>query len=187
MNTFIQSETPSDCALHSTSLASCPSSHPSLSSNSPPHDKPLHFFRSHHAALLRRLHGSPLPDGQVEAGDTRDGYGVKLFEDGRLYAGDFEGGLRSGHGVQRWPDGHVYTGLWKHDRREGEGEYRFSHGDIDGSGMIEDNECNRYHVCHTLQLQCCLPFNTASLFLEQRRHSIFTSYDNLKQLPKFQN
>jgi hypothetical protein len=82
----------------------------------------------------------------VEEGNTRDGYGVKLFEDGCLYAGDFEGGQRSGFGVQRWPTGHVYIGLWKHDKREGEGEYRLSYGDTDGSGVIEDGECDVYKV-----------------------------------------
>jgi hypothetical protein len=104
----------------------------------------LHHFRSDHEACLRRVHGSPLPAGQTAMGDTCNGYGVKLFEDGVLYAGDFEEGLRSGRGVQRWPDGHVYIGQWKRGKREGQGEYRFSHGDSDGSGVIEDNECDIY-------------------------------------------
>jgi hypothetical protein len=38
----------------------------------------------------------------------------------------------------------VYIGQWKGGKREGEGEYRFSHGDTDGSGVIEDNECDIY-------------------------------------------
>jgi hypothetical protein len=100
--------------------------------------------RQHHEAVLKRVFGSPLADGASDAGNTRDGYGVKLFEDGVLYAGDFEEGLRSGRGVQRWPDGHVYIGQWKRGKREGQGEYRFSHGDRDGSGVIEDNECDIY-------------------------------------------
>ena len=111
-----------------------------------PRGKPFRHFRTEHELCLRRLTGSPLSPGEKEAGDTRDGYGVKLFEDGTLFAGDFEGGVRSGYGVQRWPDGHVYIGLWKQGKREGEGEYRFSHGDIDGSGTIEDNECDVYKV-----------------------------------------
>ena len=46
--------------------------------------------------------------------------------------------------MQRWPDGHVYMGDWRQDVRCGRGLYRFSHGDRDGSGYIEDNECDRY-------------------------------------------
>jgi hypothetical protein len=109
-----------------------------------PEPPPFHHFRSDHEACVRRLRDSPLAPGQLQAGDIRDGYGVKLFDDGKLYAGDFVGGLRSGRGVQRWPDGHVYIGQWKGGKRQGEGEYRFSHGDTDGSGVIEDNECDIY-------------------------------------------
>jgi hypothetical protein len=118
----------------------------SLSESPRPISEPKSFSdqRSDHEARLLRLHDSPLSPGQEEAGDTRDGYGVKLFADGTLYAGDFQAGLRSGYGVQRWRDGHVYRGQWKLGKREGEGEYRFSHGDSDGSGMIEDHECDIY-------------------------------------------
>jgi hypothetical protein len=117
-----------------------------LHSTPAPRGKPFRHYRTEHESCLRRLTGSPLSPGEKEAGDTLDGYGVKKFDDGTLYAGDFEGGVRSGYGVQRWPDGHVYIGLWKQGKREGEGEYRFSHGDIDGSGTIEDNECDVYKV-----------------------------------------
>ena len=34
--------------------------------------------------------------------------------------------------------------MWRGGLREGEGEYRFSHGDRDGSGVIEDDECDCY-------------------------------------------
>ena len=99
--------------------------------------------RQQHEAQLKRTFGSPLVDGTREAGDVANGYGVKLFENGKLYAGDFVGGRRCGRGVQRWPDGHVFIGEWKDDSRLC-GEYRFSFGDKDGSGAIEDNECDRY-------------------------------------------
>jgi hypothetical protein len=115
--------------------------------------RPFRHFRTEHESCLRRLTGSPLSPGKKEAGDTSDGYGVKLFDDDTLYAGDFEGGLKSGYGVQRWPDGHVYIGLWKQGKREGNGEYRFSYGDRDGSGSIEDNECDVYKVAYSLCLR----------------------------------
>jgi hypothetical protein len=152
------------CSSHgaqsSASTADAPTS--TLSTTSSSHadshslddSRPFHHYRSDHEACLRRLLDSPLSAGQVQAGDTRDGYGVKLFEDGTLYAGDFEGGIRSGYGMQRWPDGHLYFGLWKHDKRETEGEYRFSHGDSDASGVIEDNECDVYKAT---QLQWTFP------------------------------
>ena len=34
--------------------------------------------------------------------------------------------------------------MWRGGLREGEGEYRFSHGDRDGSGVIDDDECDCY-------------------------------------------
>jgi hypothetical protein len=54
-----------------------------------PSDKPLHHFQAEHESFLRRPNASPLSAGQKDAGDTRDGYGVKLFDGGELYAGDF--------------------------------------------------------------------------------------------------
>ena len=94
--------------------------------------------------MLKHVTGSPLQPGACEAGDVLNGYGIKQFEDGAIYAGDFVNGQRSGSGVQRWLDGHVYVGDWCQDVRCGRGLYRFSHGDKDGSGYIEDNECDRY-------------------------------------------
>lgn len=132
------------CAFpHSTPQDPCPAS---LTSSSSSDSQAFQHLRSQHEACLRCLYGSPLPAGHVEEGNTCDGYGVKLFEDGCLYAGDFEAGQRSGFGVQRWPTGHVYIGLWKYDKREGEGEYRLSYGDTDGSGVIEDSECDVYQA-----------------------------------------
>jgi hypothetical protein len=99
--------------------------------------------RQQHEALLKRTFGSPLAAGEQEAGDVINGYGVKLFHNGKLYAGDFVGGKRCGRGVQRWRDGHVFIGEWKDDNRH-RGEYRFSYGDKDGSGVVDDDECDRY-------------------------------------------
>ncbi len=90
-----------------------------------------------------RLAGSPLDPGVTQAGDVVNGYGIKQFHNGNLFAGDFVDGKRNGRGVQRWRDGHVFIGQWLKDQRH-RGEYRFSHGDMDGSGAIEDNECERY-------------------------------------------
>ena len=100
--------------------------------------------RKQHEDMLKHVTGSPLQPGACEAGDVLNGYGIKQFEDGAIYAGDFVNGQRSGSGVQRWLDGHVYVGDWCQDVRCGRGLYRFSHGDKDGSGYIEDNECDRY-------------------------------------------
>jgi len=101
-----------------------------------------------------------------------------------LYVGDFQQGLQWGYGVQRWPDGHVYTpqytrnaalsvvnltrchrysGMWRGGLREGEGEYRFSHGDRDGSGVIEDDECDCYR-CGVRACTCTHTHYTLPLF-----------------------
>ena len=141
-----------------------------ISSSAGTHPRgPFHHLRSQHEACLRCLQGSPLSAGQAEEGDTFNGYGVKLFGNGCLYAGDFEGGPRSGFGVQRWPTGHVYIGLWKHDKRNGEGEYRLSYGDSDGSGVIEDDECDVYQVT---------PFTMRSQPLNSTVHQLLHSRDS---------
>ena len=101
-------------------------------------------LRAQHESILRRLSPSPLPADATHAGNIHNGYGIKLFKDGAIYAGDFADGLRSGHGVQRWSDGDFYAGEWREDARDGYGSYRFSHGDEDLSGAIEDSECDRY-------------------------------------------
>jgi hypothetical protein len=99
--------------------------------------------RHQHETQLKRSFGSPLAAGEQWAGDVINGYGVKLFQNGQLFAGDFVGGQRCGRGVQRWSDGHVFIGEWKNDCRK-RGEYRFSYGDKDGSGVVDDDECDRY-------------------------------------------
>ncbi len=169
-DTSIKAHASNDCAPSSNSPDSYPTSYSSLSSSTTqPPTHPFHSLRSQHEACLRRLSGSPLLAGKVEEGDTQDGYGVKLFEDGCLYAGDFEGGQKSGHGVQRWPDGHIYIGLWKCGKRNGQGEYRFSHGDVDSSGVIEDDECDVYQATpqnttsHTVYCNILYSFTQATL------------------------
>jgi hypothetical protein len=63
-----------------------------------------------------------------EAGDTMGGYGIRVFPDGTLYAGDFSRGVREGVGVLRWGNAHSYFGQWLDDVAHGRGEYRFPNG-----------------------------------------------------------
>jgi hypothetical protein len=67
---------------------------------------------------------------KYEAGDTMNGYGIRVFPDGTIYAGDFLGGQRDGLGVLRWSNGHSYFGSWFEDLAHGRGRYRFPNGDI---------------------------------------------------------
>lgn len=65
-----------------------------------------------------------------EAGDTMGGYGIRVFPDGTLYAGDFSRGVREGVGVLRWGNAHSYFGQWLDDAAHGRGEYRFPNGTV---------------------------------------------------------
>ncbi len=65
-----------------------------------------------------------------EAGDTMGGYGIRVFPDGTLYAGDFSRGVREGVGVLRWGNAHSYFGQWLDDAAHGRGEYRFPNGAV---------------------------------------------------------
>jgi hypothetical protein len=64
-----------------------------------------------------------------KVGDTSNGYGIRVFPDGTLYAGDFLRGSREGVGILRWGNGHSYYGQWLGDVAHGPGVYRFSNGD----------------------------------------------------------
>ena len=64
-----------------------------------------------------------------EAGDTMNGYGIRVFPDGTIYAGDFLGGHRDGLGALRWSNGHSYFGPWFEDVAHGRGRYKFTNGD----------------------------------------------------------
>ena len=58
--------------------------------------------------------------------------------------------------------------MWRGGLREGEGEYRFSHGDRDGSGVIEDDECD----CYRCGVRACTYTHThltVSLFSNKKR------------------
>jgi hypothetical protein len=66
---------------------------------------------------------------KLEAGDTMNGYGIRVFSDSSLYAGDFLGGFRDGFGIIRWCNGHSYFGQWFKDAAQGRGVYRFPNGD----------------------------------------------------------
>jgi len=83
--------------------------------------------------ILAESAADMLRDGQVaikhEAGDTLDGYGIRVFPDSTLYAGDFLGGYRDGVGILRWSNGHSYHGQWLNDAAHGRGRYLFPNGD----------------------------------------------------------
>ena len=78
--------------------------------------------------------------------------------------------------------------MWRGGLREGEGEYRFSHGDRDGSGVIEDDECDCYRcgvrACtytHTLQSPSFLTKKEAVphiVSVRPNRKSLFFSCKN---------
>ena len=87
--------------------------------------------------ILAQSAADMLRDGEIlsqvvikhEAGDTLDGYGIRVLPDSTLYAGDFLGGHRDGVGILRWSNGHSYHGQWLNDAAHGRGRYLFPNGD----------------------------------------------------------
>lgn len=133
----------SSTSAHDTSSKSI-AQFPSVSSQML-HTTSLIFHREQHAFEIQRGQlkniknilaesvAAMLSDEQVvikhEAGDTMEGYGIRVFSDGTLYAGDFLKGNRDGVGILRWGNGDSYYGQWVDDVAHGQGLYRFSNGD----------------------------------------------------------
>jgi hypothetical protein len=87
----------------------------------------------HIKKILAESAATMLREGQDvikhEVGDTTDGYGIRVFPDSTLYAGDFLQGNRDGVGMLRWSNGHSYYGQWLNDTAHGRGRYLFPNGD----------------------------------------------------------
>jgi hypothetical protein len=62
--------------------------------------------------------GSCIPNGEGRA----------VFEDGRVYEGDFDDGVRSGKGKMTFKDGSYYVGEVKNNQAAGTGSYHWADG-----------------------------------------------------------
>ena len=50
-----------------------------------------------------------------------DGQGTEVWEDGRIFTGQFKKGRRQGEGIMTYPNGNTYAGQWRNDEQHGFG------------------------------------------------------------------
>ena len=55
---------------------------------------------------------------------------MKFVEVG--YVGEMLDGMRHGQGQHTWEDGSVYAGQWNKDKRDGKGTFTYTDGDVYG-------------------------------------------------------
>ena len=60
---------------------------------------------------------------QCVSGDCEMGFGVKKYQNGSVYIGEWWNGEMNGEGTMVWLDGSVYTGEFKHGLYHGSGTY----------------------------------------------------------------
>ncbi len=82
-------------------------------------------------------------DGAEPTGRFVDGYGVKVFPDGRRYEGDFREGAFEGQGTMTFPSGAVYTGRFRNGKRHGLGAMTFANG-FRYEGHFRENRSHGY-------------------------------------------
>ena len=63
-----------------------------------------------------------------------------VYNDGRVYSGDFQDAQCHGKGIMNWPNKSVYSGDWRDNERCGEGEFTFNTGDVYQGGWVEDKQ-----------------------------------------------
>lgn len=74
--------------------------------------------------------------GSCDDNGMADGYATIRSKKGRAsYTGQFKNGMKNGFGLKTWPNGDVYAGTFLNDYKEGEGIYRWgdespSRGDV---------------------------------------------------------
>ena len=73
-------------------------------------------------------------------GNCINGKGKKVWQNGRVYIGEFKNGLRDGIGMHEI-NGNKYEGEWKEDNINGQGKYTFA----DGKSYEGEFKNNKFH------------------------------------------
>ncbi len=79
--------------------------------------------------------------GTSSIGFRPHGRGHMTWQNGCVYAGQWEEGKMHGRGIMRWEDGSIYSGQWEHGKRTGYGVYTW----ISGSRYIGEWKDNQRH------------------------------------------
>jgi hypothetical protein len=87
-------------------------------------------------------------------GETRNGFGIKVWRDSSKYMGEWVNGKMTGYGEMRWADGRRYAGEWHSNRCNGHGVLTYKDGrqyvgeykndKMHGKGVYEWSEGARY-------------------------------------------
>ena len=92
-------------------------------------------------------------NAQCISGNCNNGYGIKKYNDGTLYIGDWWNDLPSGHGTAIWPDGSIYVGDFIEGKYNGKGTHftnqnlyigEFNHNLPSGNGTLFMNAVSMY-------------------------------------------
>ncbi len=75
----------------------------------------------------------------MKAAGKIEGGGRAVYEDGRIYIGDFRKGVKEGEGTCQWPNGRRYEGSWLDDKMDGTGTMTWKNGDKYEGGFKNGN------------------------------------------------
>ena len=68
--------------------------------------------------------------GQIsEANGKRDGYGVLIYNDGRVFEGFWVNDRRDGIGYETYKNGNFYQGTFMNNKPHGKGVYTWANGE----------------------------------------------------------
>ena len=68
-----------------------------------------------------------------------DGYGIKRYNTGDVYDGQWKGNQKSGKGTYTWKNGDKYEGEWLDDKMNGHGTYNYANGNV-YDGQWKENQ-----------------------------------------------
>ena len=69
-----------------------------------------------------------------------EGVGIYMWNDGRIYEGEYKDDKKHGYGVYKWADGRKYTGYWSRGKQHGLGKYMLETEDKIKYGLWEDGK-----------------------------------------------
>ena len=70
----------------------------------------------------RKKYNDAIYLGMIVKG-KRDGKGVMIYKNGRLYEGDWKNDVRDGRGYERYSNGNYYIGMFSKGKVDGKGVY----------------------------------------------------------------
>jgi hypothetical protein len=69
-----------------------------------------------------------------------EGMGVYIWNDGRMYQGQYKDDKKHGYGVYTWADGRCYEGYWYRGKQHGLGTYFVPKDEKIKAGLWEDGK-----------------------------------------------